>query len=265
MLSEEPVRRKVLVEEWVKLGWLGLLVFVVAVYWILYPSLLFDMVRLAEDAISLEAVTLSVTVVNFGVLLTLLSAIRFLTLMAINAYQKKTPRAIGNFVYATICVVLGILLSFWYNVLISTFELVNRLLLLVGLYIFSKGVTEGLFLGNRLSVSAGDWKDVIQGIKVFIFCLFLTEGNFAVFVNFTVFLAEQFNVSLVTSDLLVSCLAFLWIYLFVYILTELPSRLVFTKCGGCGMVFLNVSVHDSSWDSEHTLRHRHCPRCEKIC
>ena len=49
-------------------------------------------------------------------------------------------------------------------------------------------------------------------------------------------------------------------YVLVYSLCTSPSK----PCHHCGCVLPKKEAKISGWDSEHSLRHVHCPRCEKI-
>jgi len=264
-LSEKSSRRKVRLEDWVSLGWFGLLALAVAIYWVYNPSLLSELINVFQKAFSGEMIVFSEGVVTFVMLLAGLSAVRFFVLMAASAVHRDYPLTIGNSVFAVVSIVLGYTFNSWYQVNLSPFEVVRILLILTSLYMVSKGIASGWFHENKRRILAGDWKTVILGAKVLVLGLLFTEKSFLVLCGFTVFLAEKLSITLAPSSFLASSLTFLGTCLFVFLVTELPIRLVFTKCKRCGMLFLNIGAHVSSWDSEHTSRHRHCPRCGAPC
>jgi len=264
-LPKEPSRRKIPVKEWLNLGWLSLFILTLAIYWFYNPFLLSELIGLVEKTISGETIILSETIVNFVLLFAWSSAFRFLALMIASIIEKKTPPIIENLVYTFISLVLGHTFNSWYHTNLLTFEVGSTLLSLFSLYTISKGIAKGWFHDNKQRILEGDWARVVAGIRVLILSLFFTQENFSIFQSFTVFLAEKFTLTLDPLSLLVSLLAFLEICLFIFLLTEFPIRLVFAKCKKCEMLFLKIGVRISSWDSEHTSKHRHCPRCGAAC
>lgn len=264
-MPREIRRRKIPVAEWINLGWLSLFILALAVYWFYNPSLLSELIGLAEKTISGKTIVFSQVIVNFVLLFAWFSALRFFALMIVGMIEKKIPLVIENLVSAIISIALGHTFNSWYRIGLLTFEVGSILLFLYSLHVISKGIANGWFRDNEQRILVGDWGEVVIGIRVLVLSWFFTQENFSIFRGFTVFLAEKFTMTLDPLSFFVSFLAFLEICLFVFLLTWFPIRLVFTRCKKCEMLFLNIGVHISSWDSEHTSRHRHCPRCEAAC
>lgn len=251
--------------ELVNMVWLGLLSLAIAIYWISNPSLLSDMISMIEKAISGEPNQFSDVLINFALLFIYFSAFRFFILMVIGIFEKRFPMVIGNLTYCFILAFAGYLFNSWIHVKLSAYYIVSMLLFLIGLYKISKGLTNGLFHGNQPRILTGNWGDIIFGIRTLILSSLFTEENFLVFKNFTIFLTGTLELPPADFGFTINIIAFMEICLFVYVLTELPKRLIFTQCKNCGMVFLTAGVPESSWDSEHTSKHRHCPRCGAAC
>lgn len=258
-------RRKIPVAEWLNLAWLSLFILALAVYWFHNPSLLSELIGLVEKTISGETIVFSEIIVNFVLLFAWSSAARFFALMIVGIIEKKIPLITENLVSAIISIALGHTFNSWHRVSLLTFEVGSILLFLYSLHVISKGIANGWFRDNEQRILMGDWGEVVTGIRMLIFSWFFTQENFSIFRDFTVFLAEKCTVTLDPLSFFVSFLAFLEICFFVFLLTWFPTRLVFTRCKKCGMLFLNIGVHVSGWDSEHTSMHRHCPRCGAAC
>ena len=264
-LSEKPTKRKIPDEERVNLVGLCLLALAITAYWIYNPSLLSELIGILENAVSGSPVLFSDVTINFALLFILFSAFRFLVLMVVNVAKKRLPMVVGNLTYCFILAVIAYLFNSWFHVTLSTYYIVSVLLFLIGVYEVSKGVVNGLFRENQPRILIGDWRVVLFGIRILILSALFTEGNFLVFRRFTTFLTESLRLSFVGFELIINFIAFMIICLFVYLLTELPKRLIFTQCKRCNMVFLNIGVREAGWNSEHTLKHKHCPRCGAAC
>ena len=264
-MSNQQVWRRISLRELVNLLWLCLLSLAIVVYWFYNPSLLSEMINIIKNVISGVPNQFSGVIVNFALLFIYFSAFRFLILMVISILEKRLPIVIGNLTYCVILAAAGYLFNSWYHVNLSGYYIVSMLLLLSGLYKISRGLANGLFHGNKLRVLEGNWGDIIFGIRTLILSFLFNEDNFLVFKNFTIFLIETAGLPPNELDFAISFIAFIGICLFAYMLTELPKRLVFMQCRNCDMVFLKIGVPESSWDSEHTIKHRHCPRCGAAC
>lgn len=264
-MSEKPTKRQIPDEERVNRVWLCLLALAITAYWIYNPSLLSELIGILENAISGSPVLFSDVTANFALLFTLLSAFRFFVLMVLNAAKKRLPMVVGNLTYCFILATMAYLLSSWFQVTLSTYYIVSILLLLIGLYEISKGVVNGLFRDNQPRILIGDWRVVVFGTRILILSALFAEGNFLVSRRFTIFLTESLGLSFAGFELIINFIAFIIVCLFVYLLTELPKRLIFTQCKRCNMVFLNIGVREASWNSEHTSKHKHCPRCGAAC
>ncbi len=264
-MSEKPTKRQIPDEERVNLVWLCLLALAITAYWIYNPSLLSELIGILENAISGSPVLFSDVTANFALLFTLLSAFRFFVLMVLNVAKKRLPMVVGNLTYCFILAVIAYLFSSWFHVTLSTYYVVSVLLFLIGLYEISKGVVNGLFRENQPRILIGDWRVVVFGTRILILSALFAEGNFLVFRRFTIFLTESLGLSFAGFELIINFIAFIIVCLFVYLLTELPKRLIFTQCKRCNMVFLNIGVREASWNSEHTSKHKHCPRCGAAC
>ena len=264
-MSEKPTKRRIPDKEWVNLVWLCLLALAIAAYWICNPSLPSELIGILENAISGSPVLFSDVTINFALLFTLLSAFRFFVLMVVNVAKKRLPMVVGNLTYCFILAVIAYLLNSWFHVTLSTYYIVSVLLSLIGVYEVSKGVVNGLFRENQPRILIGDWRVVLFGTRILILSALFTEGNFLVFRRFTIFLTESLRLSFAGFELIINFIAFIIVCSFVYLLAELPKRLISTQCKRCNMGFLNIGVREASWNSEHTLKHKHCPRCGAAC
>ena len=264
-MSNRRTHRRISSQELINLLWLCLLSLAIAVYWFYNPSLLSEIISIIENAISGVPNQFSDVTINFALLFIYFSAFRFSIQMVVSIIEKQLPMAIGNLTYCVILVAAGYLFNSWFHVNLSTYYIVSMLLLLISLYKISRGIANGLFHGNKLRILGGNWGDIIFGIRTLVLSFLFNEDNFLVFKNFTIFMTETAGFSPSELGFAVNFIAFMGICLFVYALTELPKRLVFEQCKNCNMVFLKIGVPESSWDSEHTSKHRHCPRCGAAC
>jgi len=161
--------------------------------------------------------------------------------MVVSIIEKHLPMVIGNLTYCVILAVAGYLFNSWFHVNLSAYYIVSMLLLLISLYKISKGFANGLFHGNKPRILGGNWGDIIFGIRILLLSfLFKEEDNFLIFKNFTIFLTETLGFSPAELGFAISFIAFIGMCLFVYVLTELPKRLIFMQCKNCGQVFLKI-------------------------
>ena len=229
-MSDRQVHGRIFSRELINLIWVCLLSLAIAVYWFYNPSLLSEIIGTIENAISGVSNQLSDVIINFALLFIYFSAFRFSILMVVSIIEKHLPMVIGNLTYCVILAVAGYLFNSWFHVNLSAYYVVSMLLLLIGLYKISRGFTNGLFHGNKPRILEGNWGDIISGIRVLILSFFFNEGNFLVFKNFAVFLTETVGFSPAELGFAISFIAFTGICLFVYVLTELPKKLIFMQC-----------------------------------
>ena len=266
-LSKRLVRRGVLAKDWVNLGWSGLLILVLVIYWINNPSFLREFIDLLTGAVTSGRIVLPEVIINVVFLLAVFLAIRFVALMVVSAVEKDYPLTVGNVVYAIISLALGHIFNVWSRNPPSIFEALNTLLIILSFYMISNGTATGWFYKNKLRILRGDWSGVVRGFRIFILGLFFqTNETLLLFQGFTVFLVKFFlGMPLDPLSYTATFLAFLEICLFTLLLTGFFIGAIFSKCNRCGILFLKIGVPVSSWDSEHTFEHRHCPRCGAVC
>ena len=124
-------------------------------------------------------------------------------------------------------------------------------------------LTQGFYINNRVRFVAANWGDIVRGLRFLVVGVVLSSnGALSVFESFTTFLAQKITLTL--DPISSGFLAFLEVLLLIFLLTELPVRYIFGRCKKCGMVFMKIGVPVSSWDSEHSFEHRHCPRCGNL-
>ena len=264
-MSGKPTDRKIPYNELVNLVWVCLLTLAIAAYWIYNPSLLPEIMRVIENAVSGEAILFSEIIINFVLLLIGFSAFRFFVLMVLSINKRQFALVFSNLTYCLILAFFGYLFNSWFNLNLSTYYVTSILLLVIGLYKVSNGISNGLFRENQPNTLLGDYTEVIFGIRILTLSFLLMEDKFLVFRSFAVYLFEKFKLSPTELEFEINFVAFLVVCLFVYVVTEFLLRLIFTKCKRCSMLFLKVGVIESSWDSEHASKHRHCPRCGAAC
>ncbi|MBS7614887.1 hypothetical protein KEJ18_04060 [Candidatus Bathyarchaeota archaeon] len=264
-MSAVQTKRKMLSDDLINIVWLCLLALAVVVYWLYNLSLLSELVDIIRDAISEGLVIFSGTTANFVLLFIWLSAFRFFILIVADFAKKQLPKAVGNLTCCLMLAVTACLFDSWLRVTLSVYYALSILLFLIGLCKVAKGIANGLFRGNQRNVLNGDWRTILFGIRTMILAVLFTESNFLVFRDFVLLVSEMIGAPLMRGEFVADLSTFMILVLFVYILTEIPSRLIFTRCKRCKMLFLKIGVSESSWDSEHTLRHRHCPRCGATC
>lgn len=124
------------------------------------------------------------------------------------------------------------------------------------------GVAGGLIVGGRLRPSKGDWKGVIRGLRLAILGVLMIFPSVYIYLQS---IAESNLTGLTlqgsTLDLVMVILPFLEAYILIYLAMWIPLALLFVKCRRCKAVLWKRGMLVAGWDSEHTLRHRHCPRC----
>jgi len=253
------------IKDLVNIIWLCLLVFATAAYWFYNPSLLSELVDIIGNAVSGGLVLFSDLTANFVLLLISLLALRFFMFLIAEVVKKQMPKAIGNLAGCLISAVFIFLFNSWVHVTLSAYYVLSILLFLFGLYEVSKGICNGLFRENQTNILKGDWKTLLLGVRIMLLSVIFTESDFLVFRDFVYLIPGLISMPLIEGEFIPDFSAFMLIVLFVYILTAVPSRLIFVKCKRCKMVFLEIGVPESSWDSEHTSKHRHCPRCGAAC
>jgi len=264
-LSGRSTDRKVPYNEWVNLVWVCFLTLAIAAYWVYNPSLLSEIMRVIENAVSGEAIFFSDIIINFALLLIGFSALRYFVLMVLNINKRQFALVFSNLAYCLILAFFGYLFNSWFHQNLSTYYVTSVLLLVIGLYKVFHGVFNGLFRENQLDILVGDYGEVIFGIRILISSFLFMEDKFLVFRSFAVYLFEKLNLSPTEFEFVINFVAFMEVCLFVYLVTEFPIRLIFTRCKRCSMIFLKIGVVESSWDSEHASKHRHCPRCGAAC
>ena len=154
-------------------------------------------------------------------------------------------------------------LSFWYVLslygsgTLDLWTLSASSLIVISLWQTLKGLGDGLIIRNRLNPRAGDWRGIIRGMRIALIALiFLIPSIYIGLYRYTITtLGPAF------SPAALRVLPIIEFGAFIILLTWIPLRFIFVRCPHCKSLILKVGVPISSWDSEHTLRHRHCPRC----
>lgn|GEM_PF-1748110 len=169
---------------------------------------------------------------------------------------------------ASLCIpslILLYLLDFVGVETLSTLTLASLLLILASVKIALGGVAKGLVDGNRLGFSKGDWGGVLKGVKL------AALGAVMMLPGFYAYLYNLLDVNVETSGIyssilgvVLAVLPFVEAYILIFLVMQLPLSLLFVKCKACNSTVLKRSMPVSGWDSEHTLRHRHCPRCGAV-
>lgn len=169
---------------------------------------------------------------------------------------------------ASLCVLsfsLGYIISFFGQDLIDVWVTSFLLLVAVAVQQALTGIGDGLLIGNMLVVLTGDWRRIIRSVRIALIGLslmvpFIYESLY----NLTVTLIGLTNLQGYLSDFPIEVLSFIELVVVVFLVTHIPVSLIFAKCSHCKSLILKRSISVSGWDSEHTLRHRHCPRCKAV-
>ena len=154
-------------------------------------------------------------------------------------------------------------LSFWYMLslyssgVLDLWKFSADSLVVISLWQVLKGLGDGLIVRNRLKPRAGDWRGIVRGIRIALIALiFLIPSIYIGLYRYTITtLGSTF------PPAAVRILPIIEFGAIIILLTWIPLRFIFARCPHCKSLILKVGVPVSSWDSEHTLRHRHCPRC----
>ena len=140
--------------------------------------------------------------------------------------------------------------------------IVSLLLILVSIEQVLGGVAKGFVRANRLSVLTGDWRGVLRGLRLAVLgALMIVPGVYTYLYNLPGVTVEITDLYSSIRMLIMMVMPFLEAYLLIFLVTRLLTSIFFVKCKVCNSIMLKRSIPISGWDSEHTLRHLHCPRC----
>jgi hypothetical protein len=143
--------------------------------------------------------------------------------------------------------------------------IVSLLLILVSVEQVLEGVSKGFVRENRLSVSTGDWRGVLRGVRLAVFgMLMIVPGVYTYLYNLPGVTVEMTDLYSSLLGVIVMVMPFLEAYILLLLVMRLLSPIFFVKCKLCNSIMLKRNIPTSGWDSEHTLRHLHCPRCGAI-
>jgi len=147
---------------------------------------------------------------------------------------------------------------------LTELQFISILLSLLSLEEFIGGLSS-LSSKHKVDVRRGDWSRVLRGLRfAFTAILLLTPGTYMYFYSINKEVFQSFGPVNSNLDFILRSLPILEAYILTYFVTWIPFSLLFIKCKKCRAVIWRRGVPVSGWDSEHTLRHFHCPRCGAV-
>jgi len=190
-------------------------------------------------------------------------SIWFIILLAVGLVKKDWGLTLHEASLLILLSIIFVILSPFRQGQFTTNFTLMIILLSLALQQILSGIAGGLIVNNRFSKSMGDWKGIVRGIQVAILGItFMFPQIYTYLSKLTEEAFSMMNLEITSVSLYITLIPLVEVILIILLVTRLIGSFIFIKCPRCKSLILKWGRPVSGWDSEHTLRHMHCPRCK---